>query len=190
MQNPKSMILAAGLGTRLYPLTKDRPKALVEYHGKTLLQIAVENLSSYGFNDIIINVHHYAEMIIEYLERNKNFGADIYISDESELLLETGGALKKASWFFDSGSFLVHNVDIISDIDLSLLYRYHIENEHLATLAVNKRVSSRSFLMSRDKLLAGWKNNDSGEKIIVKNEPDLVEVGFTGIYVLDPHIFS
>lgn len=190
MTNRKAMILAAGLGTRLYPLTKDKPKALVEYQGKTLLQIVIEYLKLYGFNNIIINVHHFAEMIIEYLELNNNFGVEITISDETKELLETGGGLKKASWFFDSGPFLVHNVDVISDINLSLLYRYHINNDELATLAVNERESSRPLLMSKDYILSGWKDKIKGEEILIYNEPGLTEVGFSGIYVLNPNIFN
>lgn len=190
MVTRKAMILAAGLGTRLYPLTKDKPKALVEHNGKTLLQITIEKLKFYGFCQIIINVHHFAEMIIEYLHRNNNFGISVDISDEREMLLETGGGLKKASWFFDSGPFLVHNVDVISDIDLSLLYKYHSENNNLATLVVNKRETTRPFMMNREHILCGWKNNITGDEVMTRDEPELTEVGFAGIYILDPSIFS
>jgi len=186
----KAMILAAGLGTRLYPLTKSRPKALVEFHGKPLLQIMIENLIKFGFNDIIINIHHFPKMVIEFLEKNKNFGANISLSDETELLLETGGGLKKASWFFDSGSFLVHNVDVITDIDLNELYMYHVSSGNLGTLAVMERETTRALLVNERDQLCGWKNNVSGETIMARSSPHLKEVGFSGIYVLDPEIFT
>jgi len=186
----KAMILAAGLGTRLYPLTRERPKALIEYEGKPLLQIITENLVKYGFKDIIVNIHHFPEMITDFLENNSNFGVNIVISDESNSLLETGGALKKASWFFDSGPFLVHNVDVITDLDLNEFYQYHLSEKNLATLAVTTRKTTRPLLINNSRKLCGWKNNITGEEIIVRQQPDLLEVGFSGIYILNPEIFN
>ena len=190
MSNRKAMILAAGLGTRLYPLTKDRPKALIEYSGRTLLQIAIENLLNKGFQKMIINIHHFPGMILDYLQQNNNFNADITISDERDSLLETGGGLKKASWFFDSGSFLVYNVDVITDLNLESLYLYHLSSNNLATLAVMERDTTRPLLMNKRNQLCGWRNKLTGEEIMVRNEQNLIEVGFSGIYVLRPEIFG
>ena len=136
----KALIFAAGLGTRLRPLTNDRPKALVEINGKTLLQITIEKLVQFGFTEIIVNIHHFADLMIETIEKNKGWGANVTISDERDELLETGGGLKKSAWFFDDEKpFLVHNVDVIHNLDLQELYNFHLENEALATLAIRKR---------------------------------------------------
>ena len=140
----KAMILAAGLGTRLHPLTDTRPKALVEVAGRTLLEITLSRLSSFGVRDVIINVHHFPDMILDYLKARNNFGLHIEISRE-EQLLDTGGGLKKASWFFLQDSahseepFILHNVDVISTIDLRRMLDFHNEKQALATLAVQHR---------------------------------------------------
>ena len=157
----KAMILAAGLGTRLRPLTDDRPKALVELSGRTLLEITLSRLRSFGVTEVIVNVHHFADMVIDYLKSNKNFGMRIEISRE-DVLLDTGGGLKKATWFFlddssrrlsksgDSNQmdepFLLHNVDVISTIDLGRMFQFHKEHRALATLAVQSRETSRYLL--------------------------------------------
>ena len=147
----KAMILAAGLGTRLRPLTDDRPKALVEIAGRTLLEITLSRLRSFGIREVIINVHHFADMIVEYLKRNDNFGMRIEVSRE-EVLLDTGGGLKKAAHFFSripsrrDEPFIVHNVDVISTIDLRRMVQFHTENQALATLAVKDRETSRYLL--------------------------------------------
>jgi len=140
----KAMVLAAGLGTRLRPLTNSRPKALVEVGGRTLLEIALERLRVFGIQEVIVNVHHFADMMVDYLESKRNFGMRIEVSRE-EVLLDTGGGLKKAAWFFkgDTEPFVLHNVDVISSIDLNRLARYHNENAALATLAVRDRPTSR-----------------------------------------------
>src|ERR1700674_5408097 len=144
----KAMILAAGLGTRLRPLTDDRPKALVEIAGRTLLEITLSRLRSFGVTEVIVNVHHFAEMILDYLKTHDNFGMRIEVSRE-EVLLDTGGGLKKAAWFFLEDStrldepFLLHNVDVISTIDLRQMTQFHSENTALATLAVQNRETSR-----------------------------------------------
>jgi NDP-sugar pyrophosphorylase family protein len=136
----KAMILAAGLGTRLRPITNNIPKALVKVEGKTLLELAIQHLAKFGVRDIIINVHHFADQIISYLDENKNFGLTISISEEREQLLDTGGGLKKAAWFFaDGGPFFVRNVDVISDLDLNRLKEYHQSSNALASLVVRKR---------------------------------------------------
>lgn len=125
----KAMIFAAGLGTRLRPVTNDKPKAMATIHGTTLLEITIRRLKNHGFKDIVVNVHHYADMITEFLESNKHFGINIQISDERALLLDTGGGLKQAARFFDDGKpFLVHNVDTLTDVSLKDFYDYHIKN--------------------------------------------------------------
>ena len=188
----KALIFAAGLGTRLRPLTNDRPKALVEINGKTLLQITVEKLQSFGFQDIMVNVHHFADLMIETIEKNNGWGANITISDERNELLETGGGLKKAAWFFeDNQPFLVHNVDVIHDLDLNQFYDFHQKNNALATLAIRKRSTSRYLLFNNKKQLRGWQNIKTGEvKIAKRTQGQLWSYGFSGIHIIDPKIFS
>jgi len=145
------MILAAGLGKRLRPVTDTIPKALVEVGGRTLLEMAIIHLASSGVKEIIINVHHFAGQIIEYLEKKKNFGLDVTISDESDQLLDTGGGMKKAAWFFEKGEpFIVRNVDVISDLDLKTMMDHHLQSGAIATLAVRRRETSRYFLFDPD----------------------------------------
>src|ERR1041385_3772064 len=150
----KAMILAAGLGTRLRPLTNDRPKALVEFKGRTLLEAAIERLKFFGIRDVIVNVHHFAEMMIDYLRANENFGIHIEISRE-EVLLDTGGGLKRAAWFFGTEPFVVHNVDVLSTIDIREMLDYHGRNNALATLAVQERPTSRYLLFDERLRLCG-----------------------------------
>src|SRR5210317_1542357 len=155
----KAMIFAAGLGTRLKPITNDRPKALAEIHGTPLIEIVIRRLINCGFNDIIINVHHFADKVLDFLASKNNFGINLQISDERGELLDTGGGLKKASWFFDDGkAFLVHNVDTLTDIDLLDYYHFHQKNNALATLLVRHRPGSRFFLFDENSILSGWEN--------------------------------
>src|SRR5690242_18310203 len=150
----KAMILAAGLGTRLRPLTDDRPKALVEVGNRTMLEIALSRLREFGIREVIINVHHFARMVLEYLEANHNFGMHIEVSREN-ILLDTGGGLKQAAYFFCDGGgnsdepFILHNVDVISNIDLLRMAHFHAENKALATLAVQDRATSRYLLFDQ-----------------------------------------
>ncbi|MGB5847557.1 MAG: nucleotidyltransferase family protein [Ignavibacteriaceae bacterium] len=186
----RAMILAAGLGTRLQPLTDNLPKALVKIRDKTLLEIAIYNLVGNGFNKIIINVHHFAEQVINFIEQN-NFGADISISDERDKLLDTGGGLKKASQFFKDGKpFLLYNVDIISDLNLQTLYQANIKSNSIATLTVRKRESSRYLLFNSENILCGWKNTKSEELISSCSIDLLNEFAFSGIQIINPEIFS
>jgi len=186
----RAMILAAGLGTRLQPLTDNLPKALVKIHDKTLLEIAINNLVRNGFDKIIINVHHFAEQVINFIRQN-NFGVDITISDERNKLLDTGGGLKKASWFFnDSKPFLLYNVDIISNLNLQTLYESNIKSNSIATLTVRKRESDRYLLFNSENILCGWKNTKTGELISSCNIDLLDEFAFSGIHIIDPEIFS
>lgn len=181
----RAMILAAGLGTRLRPLTDSRPKALVEINGRTMLEITIDRLSSFGIRDVIVNVHHLAGMIAEYLKANDNFGMRIEISREEELL-DTGGGLKKAAWFFrdETEPFVLHNVDVISTIDLHRMVRFHNENQALATLAVQDRQTSRPLLFDEQLLLCGWKTE------VVKPSKRIQKLAFSGIHVISPSILS
>jgi NDP-sugar pyrophosphorylase family protein len=157
----KAMILAAGLGTRLRPLTNDRPKALVELNGHTLLEITLTRLRSFGVTEAIINVHHFADMVVAYLKSKSNFDMRLEISREDDLLLDTGGGLKKAAWFFEETAakidepFLLHNVDVISSIDLNAMLRFHKDHSPIATLAVQSRKSSRQLLFDDQLQLVG-----------------------------------
>ncbi|MDR0971399.1 MAG: NTP transferase domain-containing protein [Bacteroidales bacterium] len=186
-------ILAAGLGTRLKDLTKDKPKALVEIGGKTLLEHNINKLISFGCKRIIINVHHFADKIIEHID-SKNYDADIIISDERALLLDTGGAILNARNLFSKDKdILVHNVDIISKINFLELYNYHKTNKSLATLAVAKRETSRYLLFCRENMLCGWENIKTKERIIVDNSYDINELypyAFSGIHFIKPQIID
>jgi len=189
----KAMILAAGLGTRLRPLTDTRPKALVKVAGRTLLEITLSRLSSFGVRDIIINVHHFPDMIFDYLKAHGNFGLHIEISRE-ERLLDTGGGLKKASWFFLQDSahseepFLLHNVDVISTIDLRRMLEFHNEKRALATLAVQHRESSSQLLFDEDLKLRGRKLGEDQELEIVCVLPAPQPFAFTGIHIISPRL--
>jgi NDP-sugar pyrophosphorylase family protein len=189
----KAMILAAGLGTRLRPLTNDRPKALVEVAGRTLLELTLTRLRSVGVTDAIVNVHHFADMVGDYLKAHENFGMRIEVSREDDLLLDTGGGLKKAANFFLQDStdepFLLHNVDVISNIDLALLLRVHTDNRALATLAVQNRKTSRYLLFDETLQLCGRKARELPAEIIRGSEP-LQPLAFAGIHVLSPRLLG
>ncbi len=190
----KAMIFAAGLGTRLKPLTDTLPKALVPIAGKPLLEHIILKLKSCGFNEIIVNVHHFPDMITDFLYKNNNFGIHIEISDERDLLLDTGGGLKKASYFFDDGKpFLLHNVDILSNINLYDLYQYHLNSQHtLASLVVSKRDTFRYLLFDENSRLMGWINEKTNET----KPADLQDISrfnklaFSGIQIISPRIFD
>ena len=185
------MIFAAGLGKRLEKITENIPKALVDINGKTALHLAVEKCTDYGFNDIIINVHHFADMVEDEASRLNKMGFRISVSDEREMLLETGGGLYKARGFFDKNPFLIYNVDIISDLDLSSLYRFHIKNNGLATLAVRNRPGNRFYLVNESGLIRGWTNKLTGEKILVGAVSEkLTEIAFSSMHIVEPEIFD
>jgi NDP-sugar pyrophosphorylase family protein len=189
----KAMIFAAGLGTRLRPLTNTMPKALVAVGGKPLLQHIIGKLKLSGFDEIIINIHHFGQQIIDFVELNNHFGIRIEFSDEREELLDTGGGIKKAAWFFDDGKpFLVHNVDILSNIDLNELYNSHLKRNSLATLVCSKRQTSRYLLFNRDNHLRGWINKKTGETkspFPDFNPKQYRKLAFAGIQILRPSIF-
>jgi NDP-sugar pyrophosphorylase family protein len=185
------MILAAGRGTRLKPLTDNCPKALVLLAGKPILYYVLDKLEKAGVKNVIINVHHQAQMIVDYLKKNRKFELDIEISHEDNLL-DTGGGLKKAAWFFnnDSTPFFLHNVDVISSTDLNKMMQFHIRTECLATLAVRKRDTSRYLLFDTQGSLVGWKSLETQETEIVRDTDDPIEnFSFMGIHVLSPEIF-
>lgn len=186
------MILAAGLGTRLGPLTKDKPKALVEVDGKPMLGRLMEKLVAAGYDDVIVNVHHYANQIIDYVKANGSFGVKISFSDESDLLRETGGAIRHAAALLEDadGPVLIHNVDIDSNVDLSWL-RKQVCPADMASVLVSERRTSRYFLFDSDMRLAGWTNVDSG--IVRSPYPSLdadecLIRAFSGIHLISPAI--
>ncbi len=189
----RAMVLAAGLGTRLRPLTNDRPKAMVEIGGRTLLELTLTRLATFGVREVIINVHHFADLVIQYLKANNNFGLQVEISRE-ELLLDTGGGLKKASWFFLQDPnrldepFILHNVDVVSAIDFHRLLNSHNENRALATLAVQKRESSRYLLFDEQCELCGRQIGHDQEPELVRSTPNLQALAFSGIHMISPRL--
>jgi len=191
----RAMILAAGLGTRLRPLTDDRPKALVEIGGRTLLEITLSRLRKFGVGEVIINVHHYADMVVEYLRRNNNFGMRIELSRE-DVLLDTGGGIKKAAWFFLNDAspveepFILHNVDVISTIDLRRMVRYHSENRALATLAVQERETSRYLLFDGQGQLCGRRAGGDQKPEVVRPAEQVQMLAFSGIHVISPRLLD
>lgn len=188
----KAIILAAGLGTRLRPITSDRPKALVKVDGIPLLEYACLHCKFYGIKHIIINVHHFAGQIIDFLKSKNNFGIDIEISDESEKLLETGGGIKKASAFFEGCSrILAYNVDILTDLNLSEMIDFHDKQSSFVTLAVRNRKTSRYILVDQSKRMVGWKNMSTNETLIkVVPHSRIKPLGFSGVQILSPEIYK
>ncbi|MBO4654524.1 MAG: nucleotidyltransferase family protein [Bacteroidales bacterium] len=179
-----AMLFAAGLGTRLYPLTADKPKALVEYQGKPLIDYVLHKIIDSGIQHIVVNVHHFPDLIIRYLKEHP-YHAEIEISDERDYLRDTGGGLKFAAPLLaDSEHILLHNVDILSDLDLRQLIAYHVKHEALATLAVRQRETSRYFLFDGDMNLCGWRNSKTGEEIRSKVAETYTPFAFSGIHIV------
>jgi NDP-sugar pyrophosphorylase family protein len=191
----KAMVLAAGLGTRLRPLTDHKPKALVEVGGRTLLEITLKRLRDFGIREVIINVHHFAATILEYLKTNNDFGMRVEISQE-DVLLDTGGGLKKAGWFFLENSreknepFLLHNVDAISTIDFGALVRCQDQSEALATLAVKARETSRYLLFDEKLRLCGRRIVKMRQDEMVYTADSVEALGFTGIHLICPRMLK
>ena len=184
------MIFAAGLGKRLGNITKDIPKALVEINGKSILRLAVEKVTAHGFDDIIVNVHHHANLVEKEIDILVKEGFRIAVSDESNLLLETGGGLYKAKSFFDDKPFLLYNSDIITELDPGKLLSFHNERKGVATLAVADHGHNRVFLFNSEGVLCGWKNRSAGEEILSRESDEpLTEISFSGIHIVDPLIF-
>jgi NDP-sugar pyrophosphorylase family protein len=186
----KAMVLAAGLGTRLRPLTNDRPKALVELNGRTLLEITLTRLKGFGVGEVIINTHHFADRLVDYLASNNNFGMQIAVSRE-EVLLDTGGGLKQAAWFLKSSNepFLLHNVDVVSNIDFARMLAFHHSNSALATLAVQPRDSSRYLLFDHRNELTGRRIKNSLPEIARPSEHQH-PFAFCGIHIISPRLLD
>lgn len=187
----KAMILSAGLGTRLKPWTDSHPKALAVVNGKSLLQRNIEYLQQFGIREVIVNVHHFADQIIHAIKENNGWGSDVTISDESDVVLETGGGLKKAAWYFEGQSaFVLMNVDILTDLNLAAIIQQHRNADCLATLAVSERETSRYFLFNDRLQLCGWRNTKTGEEKIVRPSLNLKQKAFSGIHVISNKLFS
>jgi NDP-sugar pyrophosphorylase family protein len=187
----KAMILAAGKGTRMLPLTETKPKPLIEIQGVSLLEHTILYLKYYGVDEIIINIHHFPEQIISFINKNKSFGIRIEFSDESGELLDTGGGLYKARGFFNNKEpFILTSSDVITDLNLNDFYASHQKNNALVTLAVKHRKSTRDFIFDQQFQLCGWNNNVTGESRIVKEPGDPIKIAFSTIHMLNPDIFK
>ncbi|NCI45387.1 nucleotidyltransferase family protein [Sediminibacterium soli] len=181
----KAMIFAAGLGTRLKPWTDHHPKALAPVNGKSLLQRNIGYLQQHGIYDVIINVHHFASQIIDAVDGNSGWGSHITISDETDAVLETGGGLKKAAWYFsDEKNFAVMNADILTDMDLTGMIAAHERSGSMATLAVTERETSRYFLFDERNTLCGWENVKTGEQKIARPAEPLRRKAFSGMHII------
>lgn len=186
---PKAMLLAAGLGTRLKPFTDSHPKALMEINGVTLLERNITYLKKYGFTEFVINVHHFANQIRDFLQANNDFNVHIQISDESDEVLETGGGLVKAKELLGDESFLLMNADVLTDLNIEDFIQFHYQYQPLVSLAVSDRESTRKLLFEENKRLKGWKDFSKNEEIIVSEKP-LKELAFSGIHLINPRIFN
>ncbi|MBR5542434.1 MAG: nucleotidyltransferase family protein [Bacteroides sp.] len=188
----KAMIFAAGLGTRLKPLTDHMPKALIPVAGKPMLEHVINKLIAAGVDGIVINVHHFAQQIIDFLKEKDNFGIQIWISDETGELLETGGGIKKAAPYFNE-PFLVHNADILSNLDLKVMYDFHVANGNDATLLVSPRKTVRYLLLNEENRLCGWVNKETlqtkPEGFVYQPEIQK-EYAFGGIHIISPSLFK
>ncbi|GGH80243.1 NDP-sugar pyrophosphorylase family protein [Filimonas zeae] len=187
----KAMIFAAGLGTRLKPWTDFHPKALAIVNGKSLLQRNIEYLQLHGIYDVIVNVHHFAEQIITAIESSSGWGSKIEISDESDEVLETGGGLLKAGWYFSGEeSFVVMNADVLTDMNLSDMIRFHKEQGGIATLATSDRTTSRYFLFNNLQVLCGWENVQTGARKMARMETTTIRKAFSGIHLISTGLFD
>jgi N-acetyl-alpha-D-muramate 1-phosphate uridylyltransferase len=187
----KAMLFAAGLGTRLKPFTESAPKALAPIGKSTLLAHNILMLQRFGIRELVINVHHYPEMIVDYLKQHNHFGSQVTISNERDELLETGGGLLKAMPFFSGEqAFLVMNVDVLTNINITQLIHAHLEGSAMATLAVMRRASSRDLLFDSKMDLCGWRNNNTKEERIALPHQNLFPFAFSGIQVLSPAIWA
>lgn len=187
----EAFIPAAGLGTRLRPLTNHKPKALVEVEGKTLLEMAIQRATALGATRVVVNVHHYADLVIDYIQQ-KHWETEVLISDERDLLLDTGGGLKKAcSLFSGKEPVMIHNVDVIASFDYHALIDAHTHSNNLVTLAVSHRNTSRYLLMNTHKELKGWTNTKTKEILPISVDPNnLIPRAFSGISIVNPQLFQ
>ncbi|WP_276480653.1 nucleotidyltransferase family protein [Paraflavitalea pollutisoli] len=184
----QGMIFAAGLGTRFKPWTDQHPKALAVINGKSLLQRNIEFLQQAGIFQVVINVHHFADQVLKALQDNDGWGSKVLISDETDALLETGGGLKKAAPLFEPTPLVVINSDILTDLDLGAMIRFHIKEAPLATLAITNRVTSRYFLFDEENNLCGWRNTSTGEEKISRSVDTLVPKAFSGVHIISPEL--
>jgi len=185
------MIFSAGLGTRFKPWTNEHPKALAIVNGKSLLHRNIEYLQQYGIKNVIVNVHHFPEQIINAIKTNKGWGSNIIISDERNELLETGGGLLKARHLFAPGErFITCNVDILTDLDINDLISFHEKNNALISFGITDRKTSRYFLFDENNRLCGWRNTKTGEEKIAVQKPGLVQMAYSCVVVFQPEIFS
>lgn len=185
------MIFAAGLGTRFKPWTNNHPKALALVNGKTLLQRNIEYLQQYGIKDVIVNVHHFSEQVIDAIKKNNGWGSNIIISDERNELLETGGGLIKAKDLFTPGEkFISCNADILTDLDIHKLISFHEKNKALVTFGITDRKTSRYLLFDEDSRLCGWRNSKTGEEKISIQKSNLIQKAYSCVVVFEPEIFS
>ncbi|MFW5753548.1 MAG: nucleotidyltransferase family protein [Marinilabiliaceae bacterium] len=186
-----AMIFAAGLGSRLRPLTDKKPKALIEVNGRPLLEIALRKMEHAGINKVVVNIHHHRDQILNFLENFQTSGMEILISDEKDKLLDTGGGLIKARPLFDpEDSVLLYSVDIVTTADISAFIRFHETENPLASLMVKNRPTSRYLLFDDQMQLAGWKNTHSGETIMTRPVMNPVQKGFQGIHIVSPAFFE
>ena len=187
----KALIFAAGKGTRLKPFTDNHPKALAVVNNVPLLERNIKFLQNYGINDFVINVHHFGEQIIEFLQEKENFGAKIEISDEKNELLETGGGLVFAKKYVENEeNFLIMNADILTDLNISEFVKFHLSHQNVATLAVSDRVSSRKLMFNEDMILKGWVNKTTGETKLSEFNKNFKELAFSGIHCVNSSIFD
>jgi len=185
----QGMIFAAGLGTRFKPWTDQHPKALAVVNGKTLLQRNIEYLQQYGIYEVVVNVHHFADQIMHAIQQHDGWGSQVSISDETDAVLETGGGLKKAAPLFNDAPVVIINVDILTDLDLGAMIRFHELEAPLATLAITNRVSSRYFLFDEGNTLCGWRNVKTHEEKISRTVNPLIQKAFSGVHIVDPALF-
>ena len=187
----QAMIFCAGLGTRFKPWTDKHPKALALVNGKSLLQRNIEYFQQFGISDIIVNVHHFADQIIDAIQTNKGWGSNVTVSDETNEVLETGGGLAKARKYFDPGQrFVTTNVDILTDLDLNALLDFHQQEQSLISFGVTDRKTSRYFLFDEKHRLCGWRNVNTHEETIVLDRQSLIQKAYSCVAVFQPEIFS
>lgn len=185
----QAMIFAAGLGTRFKPWTDKHPKALAVINGKSLLQRNIQYLQQYGIYRVVVNVHHFAEQIIQAIQTNKGWGSDILLSDETAAVLETGGGLKKAAHLFQPSPVVIINVDILTDLDLNAMMHCHQAASPLATLAITNRVTTRYLLFDQRNTLCGWQNTKTGEERISRTVTPMIPRAFSGVHIVEPALF-
>lgn len=191
MEKIKAIIFSAGLGTRFKPWTDNHPKALALVNGKSLLQRNIEYLQQYGITDVVVNVHHFPDQIIRAVKENDGWGSNVMISDESDVVLETGGGLLKAKHLLEGNKrFVSLNVDILTDLKLDEMMAFHLQHKPLVTFGVTNRKSSRVLLFDKNNRMCGWKNLQTGEEKITIDKPDLKEKAYSCVVIYEPEIFS